>query len=490
MLHSSSIGAGSGLVDTSNLGIGADNALTRSVVDGVDITLLGLRALPNLDLAATVEDTVAHGREEVVGGVGVVVDTTVEDSGGVLANGRADESLATGVLLDEVGNVVDDTSNGNEGLAVSLGGLNKVVPADDGELLNGGSPVEGGALLVNLLLELLDAALFNLVGAELLEVVGEANPAPGDNGPLGRVVLVPVDGVAEVRGELVVEVVVSLTEGDESSDEVVAGRVAVIEGLVTEPVGKRVDAESSLLDEADAEDTGVDETTNPVVPAKTADEGGEDEGHGENNLDVVAVLEDNDGVLVKIGNVGAALVLGVLLEDHPAEVRVPEALADRVRVLDGIGIAVVDAVLLGPPADRALDGAGANKSEVELQRPGSLVSRVSPETVVAGRDAETSVEVVDDGEDGRVEVKRDKVGSDEAGDGQEHNKSGVEPVDLLVPVRPGHGQLRDVHLGRVVLGSGTHGLVVGSAVPETGGIASRCGRGLGDVGRGSRGGHC
>ncbi len=48
-----------------------------------------------------------------------------------------------------------------------------------------------------------------------------------------------------------VEVVVPLPEGDESSDDVVAGRVAVVEGLVTEPVSQRVDAEGGLLDKED-----------------------------------------------------------------------------------------------------------------------------------------------------------------------------------------------------------------------------------------------
>lgn len=84
-------------------------------------------------------------------GVGVQVNTTVEDGGSVLANGRRDEGLATGVVLDEVGHVVDDTSNGNESLAVLRLG-NKIVPVNDGELVERGTPVEGGTLAVELLL--------------------------------------------------------------------------------------------------------------------------------------------------------------------------------------------------------------------------------------------------------------------------------------------------------------------------------------------------
>jgi hypothetical protein len=144
----------------------------------------------------------------------------------------------------------------------------------------------------------------------------------------------------------VVEVVVTLTKGDESSDDVVTGRVAVVERLVTEPVGKRVDTEGGLLNEANTEDTSVDEATPPVTPAKASDESRETESHEENALDVVLVLPDNDSVLVEIGDIGTALSLGVLLEDHPAHVGVHETLADGVGVLVGIGITVVNAVTI------------------------------------------------------------------------------------------------------------------------------------------------
>lgn len=59
------------------------------------------------------------------------VDTAVEDGSGVLSNGRGDESLATRVVLDEIGHIVNDTSDGNESLAI-FGLLDKVVPVNDG----------------------------------------------------------------------------------------------------------------------------------------------------------------------------------------------------------------------------------------------------------------------------------------------------------------------------------------------------------------------
>jgi len=46
--------------------------------------------------------------------------------------------------------------------------------------------------------------------------------------PLGWIVLVPLDRVAVVHGELVVEVVVPFADGDEGSDKVVTRGVCVV----------------------------------------------------------------------------------------------------------------------------------------------------------------------------------------------------------------------------------------------------------------------
>lgn len=51
-------------------------------------------------------------------GVGVVVDTAVEHRGGVLADARGDEGATSRVLLDEVGDVVDNARDGDQGTAI------------------------------------------------------------------------------------------------------------------------------------------------------------------------------------------------------------------------------------------------------------------------------------------------------------------------------------------------------------------------------------
>jgi len=289
----------------------------------------------------------------------VTIYRSVEHGGSILANTRVDHGTTTRVLRHELGDIVYDTSHANESTAV-LALVNVVVPLHDRKVLERYTPVKCRALLVKLLLELLNTALLNLVGTELLEIVGEAESLPCPDVPLGGVVLVPFNSVAVVGRKLVVEVVVALTKSNESSDDVIARRVAVVERLVTEPVGKRVDTEGGLLNEEDAENTSVDESTLPVTPAETSYDTREEETHNGDNEEVILVLPPNDRIFIKVGDVGTANALGVLLHDHPAEVRVQETLADGVRVLVGVSVAVVSTVVTGPPSDGTFDSTSTN----------------------------------------------------------------------------------------------------------------------------------
>ena len=88
--------------------------------------------------------------------------------------------------------------------------------------------------------------LADFVIGEGLQVACEAELLHNPDEPLGRVILVPLDGVTVVHGELVVEVVVSLANSDQSSDEVVLWRVLVVERTLTEPVREGVHAEGGL----------------------------------------------------------------------------------------------------------------------------------------------------------------------------------------------------------------------------------------------------
>lgn len=171
------------------------------------------------------------------------------------------------MVLDEVGNIMNNTSDRNEATAV-LGLIDVLVPRDHGKLLQRDTPVEFSSLLVELLLELLNTTLLDFVRLELFQIIGKAKLLPHPDCPLGGVILMPFDGITIVRGKFVMEVVVTFTESDKSSDDVVTRRVAVVKWLVTKPVSQRVDAKGCLLDEEDSKNSSIDESTPPISPAE------------------------------------------------------------------------------------------------------------------------------------------------------------------------------------------------------------------------------
>ena len=80
------------------------------------------------------------------------------------------------------------------------------------------------------------------------------------------------------------------------------------------------------------------------------------------------------------------------------------------------------------------------------------------------RDSQARVEVVDDGEDGRLPLEGYPIRGNETHQRQEDDERGTQPIDVLVPVAPCHGLLRDVRLLGVVLVGRPQRLVVGGAI--------------------------
>ena len=76
--------------------------------------------------------------------------------------------------------------------------------------------------------------------------MGQTKLFHGPDEPFGRVVLVPFDSVSVVHGELVMEIVIALSDGDEGGDHVIAGCVLVVEGSLTEPVSEGIDTKGGL----------------------------------------------------------------------------------------------------------------------------------------------------------------------------------------------------------------------------------------------------
>lgn len=140
------------------------------------------------------------------------------------------------------------------------------------------------------------------------------------------------------------EIVVSLAKCRKRGNDVVAGGAAVVKGLLANPVGERVDAESGLVDNEKSNDTGVHEAAHPVAPAEPCDDGGERKGGEQQQVHVIAVLKPHDGIFNKVRNVGSSFELWVLFKDHPAHVGEPEPPTGVVRVLFSVSKSVVGSV--------------------------------------------------------------------------------------------------------------------------------------------------
>ena len=160
-------------------------------------------------------------------------------------------------------------------------------------------------------------------------------------------------------------------------------------------MGERVDAECGLLDEEDSEDASVDEAAQEVIPNKAAEDGGEEEAHEEDDLEVMTVLPNDDWVFIQVTDINAACTLWVLLHDHPSEVRVEETLADGVGIFVGAGfllaiirrcvveghslcVSMMGSVVPCPPSHTALDGTASCESQEDPQWEGSGVAGVGP----------------------------------------------------------------------------------------------------------------
>lgn len=249
----------------------------------------------------------------------------------------------------------------------------------------------------------------------------------------------PFNSIAVITGKLVVEIVVSFTESDKSSDDVISRRVTVIKWLVAEPMGQGVHAKGSLLDEEYTEDTSVDKPTDPVTPSETSNKCWEDQSHKNNNPEIVLVLPDDNRILVQVGDVCSSNSLGVLLQNHPSQMRVHKTLADTIRVFVGIGITMMSPVIPGPPTDRSLNGTASNSGKENLERSARGIRRMSPETMVSSGYAETGPVVVgnrpDEGLGGQRRVKR----SPDAKHWDEDDERDIEFVQMKPPIAHSNG---------------------------------------------------
>lgn len=323
--------------------------------------------------------------------------------------------LSTRMHCDEVVNLMHNSFDHHQYFPVVDARLH-FVPVHVRKRLDFLAPVDYSLEFVQLLLLHLEPRLDDLVVGEANQARAEAEVRQKSDHPLRRVVVVPADAVAVVVRELMMVVVVALTlrisrnreemlemkfdvrhdaakqktktyKSDKSRDDMVVAGVLLGISLLPKRVRQAVDAEGRLMNEKHATETSVDQRAPEITPSQVADGEGEDKAKEESNGQIVPVLEHNTLVRVEVADVDATSTTGVLLENHPSDVRVPEPLQHAIGILVRVHIPVVGAVIAAPPAGRSLERSGAKPEQHALDGEARVVRFVRVQTVVACGDA-------------------------------------------------------------------------------------------------------
>jgi hypothetical protein len=164
----------------------------------------------------------------VVSSVGVIIHATKESCCRILANELGDKMCSSRMFRGKCSDIVDEAGNEDQWAFGAL--LLEAFPRDDRKIIRVLWPCELLLCRTKLLEFHGKLTLADFVFGEDLEVGSEAKLGHDPDEPLCGVVLVPLDGVTVVHRELVVEVVVTFTDGGECGDHVVAGSVLVVKG--------------------------------------------------------------------------------------------------------------------------------------------------------------------------------------------------------------------------------------------------------------------
>ena len=158
----------------------------------------------------------------------MVIDTTKEGCCRILANVLDQEMTATGMLIKKVRDIMNETSDDDQRTLERL--LLIAFPRNDGQVVTIRRPGEMFLGLPKLLQLHRKLTLPDLVVREYFQVRSEADFLAGPDEPLGRIILVPSDGIAIIHRELVMKVVVTFTNGNECSDEMVTWCMFIVKG--------------------------------------------------------------------------------------------------------------------------------------------------------------------------------------------------------------------------------------------------------------------
>jgi len=366
--------------------------------------------------------------ENVAGRVGVVVHPSVEGYCSFLSNISFDVFRTTRMLNGKFGDIMDSTVDDHELISL-LHNLIEYFASDDWQLICGDSPVQSLLLLVQHLLLHLNLPLLDNVVIKNFEVVRLADIVKRLNDPFGGVILVKLDGVSVVIGELVVEVVVTLAKSQQGCDDTVAGGVFISKRSKTPEVSQGVHHEGVVVDEELAEHGSVVEASPEIAP-NAGDRGGEHCSHDECERAIVLVLPPDPGVGIQILNARPSNLGGVLLEEHPSNVRVPESAVGIVGVTVSISVSVVSSVVTAPPSNGALYGTSTEHEQDEFGWLSGIVCLVGPEPVITSGDTNASEEIKKCGPCYGVGMGSSSVHSVEGSSRGEGEDSGMQPVNV------------------------------------------------------------
>jgi hypothetical protein len=186
-----------------------------------------------------------------------------------------------------------------------------------------------------------------------LQMRGKTHPTTNGDEPFGGVVLIPPDGVPKIRGELVVEVVITLAQCNHCSDDMITGSVLVVKRCITEPVRQRVNAECGVMEEEKSGSSGIEISAPPIAPKYSRNSGWNTKAHKEDEPDIPTVLPPDNLVFAEIRDIRDTR-FAPRLDDHPANVRPQQTAMGIIRVEVRIRVPVVRAMSTRPPLDRPL----------------------------------------------------------------------------------------------------------------------------------------
>src|ERR1700674_606907 len=202
---------------------------------------------------------------------------------------------------------------------------------------------------------LLASSLFrglDLFGGDPAQVLREPQFRERPDDPLGRIELPWLHPIAIVMLKLMVIVMITFAESEESEEKRIARAALFRIGLAPDGVTGAVDEEGAMLQDDYARHAGDEESAERSLPSvpKKADHRRQDEAdHDRDRLDM-PVLPADQFVSLEIGYIIERMV-GVQLEKEPTDVGVKEAFRDAVGIVIMIDVLVMAPMFACPGED-------------------------------------------------------------------------------------------------------------------------------------------